>query len=177
MTSRPPEASEGHPNLITGTRQLSTAPPGNVSMGPPTTTALSLEEEMSQKALADINSIRNFRNMQRSARRINGDMNVSNDEDLLSKQQLTDTFAILSKCIPMNPTNSSVPSNPAGPTATITVPSTPALPTPDITQPSLLSIPGTSSKLLSTNTNATATPHTVMIDATILFQVIYVQRN
>ncbi|KAF8520690.1 hypothetical protein JB92DRAFT_3111654 [Gautieria morchelliformis] len=146
MTSGPPEASEGHPNLITGTGQPSTAPPGTSAQG-------------HRPQL-------NFRNTQRSARRINGDTNVSDDEDLLSEQQLADTFAILSRRILTNPTNSSIPPNPTGLTATATVPSTTTLPIPDISQPSLLSIPGTSSNIPKTNTNAataaapTSTPNT-----------------
>lgn len=93
-----PDVLEGHQNIIIGSRLIGDLLAITTY---PNTTPLSPAEELTQKALADINSVRKFRNTQRSVRRLNGEVDVSSDEHILSKQQLSDSFSELPKWAPM----------------------------------------------------------------------------
>jgi hypothetical protein len=126
MTTGPPDASVGHPNIVIGP---STAGNSSANIVNPTTASLNPLEETSQKALADINSTRKFRNAARSNRRLNGDTGILDDEETLSEKQLTDTFTALSR---QTDSSALTPGHP--PTLTTT---------PILYQPALLSLSNT----------------------------------
>jgi hypothetical protein len=98
MTSGPPDASEGHPNIVTGTRSTGNPSTSANNVTEPSNAASANPiEELSQRAIADINSIRNFRNAARKSRRMNGQTDVSDDEEFISEQQLSDAFTLLAR--------------------------------------------------------------------------------